>query len=132
MNVSIQNMSIGPTFVRVHWQVPVFRGIPRVSRYEITVTQADHRADLLTFYDIDETVDFNVTGLVPATRYEFRVVAISEMVGRSPASDPVFANTTTTGMCVQCWLALHGKIFMHFVHKDICERSYYVCRATNE
>ena len=94
-------MNIGPTFVRVHWQVPIFRGIPRVSHYEITVTQADHRVDLLTFYGNDDTRGFNVTGLAPATRYEFRVVAISEMVGRSPASDPVFANTTTTGMCVQ-------------------------------
>ena len=106
MNISIQSMDIGPTFVRVHWQAPVFRGIPKVSHYEITVTQTDGRADLLTFYDNDEAIVFNVTGLAPATRYEFRVVAISEIVGRSPASDPVFADTTTTGMCVQCWLAL--------------------------
>ena len=102
-------MNIGPTFVRVHWQVPVFRGIPRVSCYEITVTRADGRADPLTLYHNDETRGFNVTRLAPATRYEFRVVAISEIiVGRSPASDPIFANTTTTGMCVKCWLALEN------------------------
>ena len=50
MNVPIQSMNIGPTYVRVHWQAPVFRGIPTVSRYEITVTRADGRADPLTFY----------------------------------------------------------------------------------
>ena len=93
-------MNIDPTFVRVHWQAPVFRGIPRVSRYEITVTRADGRADPLTFDHSDDTRGFNVTGLAPATRYEFYVVAISEMtiVGRSPASDPIFANTATTGI----------------------------------
>ena len=98
-------MNIGPTYVRVHWQAPVFRGIPTVSRYEITVTRADGRADPLTFYHNDDTRGFNVTGLAPATRYEFYVQAISEMiiVGRSPASDPIFATTTTTGMCVNIY-----------------------------
>ena len=126
-------MNIGPTFVRVHWQVPVFRGVPRVSCYEITVTQADHRADILTFCDNDETMDFNVTRLAPATRYEFRVVAISEMVGRSPSSDPVFANTTTTGMCVQCWQALVIKYFMHLliyiesIKISVNNHTVYVC-----
>ena len=111
INVSIQSMDIGPTFARVHWQAPLFRGIPRVSHYEIKVTQVNGSADPFTFSTADSTRDFNVTGLSPGTRYEICVAAICErIVGHSPPSDPVFANTTTTGMCVKC-----AKFFMHLL-----------------
>ena len=96
-------MNIGPTFVKIHWQAPSFRGIPTVSRYVITVTQVNSTAHPLTFFTRDATRDFNVTRLAPGTTYEFRVAAISEyemIVGRSLPSDPGFADTATTGTCV--------------------------------
>ena len=99
-NISIERMDVGPTFARVWWQVPLFRGIPRVSRYVITATPIDGGTDSLTFYHNDSRRDFNVTGLAPGTRYEFHVVAISEsqgIVGKSPQSNSGFANTTFTG-----------------------------------
>jgi len=46
-----------------------------------------------------------VTGLLPGTNYEFRVIAISEfgeVVGSSSPSDPGFASTTFTGMFCVC------------------------------
>ena len=101
--ISIPGVNVGPTFVRIHWQAPSFRGIPAVSRYVITVTQANATAPPLTFFTTDATRDFNVTGLAPGTTYEFRVAAISEyemIVGHSLPSDPGFADTTATGMCV--------------------------------
>ena len=100
INIFIQSMDVGPTFARICWQPPSFRGIPGVSRYLITVTPVDGGADPLTFSTNNGIRDFNVTGLVPGTRYEFRVAAISEyegIIGRSPESDPVFTNTTYTG-----------------------------------
>ena len=109
--VSIQSMDIGPTFARVHWQPPSSRGIPTVSRYVIIVTQVNGSADPLTFNTADATRDLNVTGLAPGTRYEFRVVAISEsemVVGQSFPSDPFSATTNLTGImnlcgCVCVW-----------------------------
>ena len=96
-------MNIGPTFVKIHWQAPSFRGIPTVSRYVITVTLVNSTAQLRTLSTADATRDFNVTGLAPGTTYEFRVAAISEsgmVVGHSLPSDPGFADTATTGTCV--------------------------------
>ena len=96
-------MNIGPTFVKIHWQAPSFRGIPTVSRYVITVTLVNSTAQLRTISTADATRDFNVTGLAPGTIYEFRVAAISEyemVVGHSLPSDPGFADTATTGTCV--------------------------------
>ena len=93
-------MNVGPTFVRVHWQTPSFRGTPGVSRYVITVTQANGTANTLTFFTNNDTRDFNVTGLAPGTTYEFRVAAISEyemIIGYSLPSDPEFVDTATTG-----------------------------------
>ena len=100
ISIFIQSMGVGLTFARICWQPPSFRGIPTVSRYLITVTPVDGGADSLTFSTNNSTRDFNVTGLVPGTRYEFRVAAISEyegIIGRIPESDPVFTNTTYTG-----------------------------------
>lgn len=100
MNVTIHSMNVGPTFVRVHWQTPSFRGTPGVSRYVITVTQANGTANTLTFFTNNDTRDFNVTGLAPGTMYEFRVAAISEyemIIGYSLQSDPEFVDTATTG-----------------------------------
>ena len=93
-------MDVGPTFAQVCWQPPSFRGIPGVSRYVITVAPVDDGTDSLTFYHNDTSRDFNVTGLAPGTRYEFRVAAISEsvgIVGKGPQSNSGFANTTFTG-----------------------------------
>ena len=95
-------MDVGPTFARICWLVPSFRGIPEVSRYVITVTQVNSTAQPLTLTTSDATRDFNVTGLAPGTTYEFRASAISEsgmVVGHSLPSDPGFADTATTGMC---------------------------------
>ena len=100
INIFIQSMDVGPTFTRICWQDPSFRGIPGVSRYVITVTPVDGGADPLTFSTNNGTRDFNVTGLVPGTRYKFCVAAIREyegIIGCSPESDPVFTNTTYTG-----------------------------------
>ena len=104
-NVSIQSMDIGPTFARVCWQPPSSRGIPTVSRYVITATPVDSRTDSLTFNTADATRDFNVTGLAPGTRYEFRVAAISEseeVVWQSLPSDPFSATTNLTGTLILC------------------------------
>ena len=76
INIFIQSMDVGPTFARICWQPPSFRGIPGV----ITVTPVDGGADSLTFSTNNSTRDFNVTGLVPGTRYKFRVAAISEYI----------------------------------------------------
>ena len=96
-------MNVGPTFVRVHWQTPSFRGTPGVSHYVITVTQANGAANTLTFFTNNDTRDFNVTGLAPGTTYEFRVAAISEykmIIGHGLPSDPEFVDTTNTGAYV--------------------------------
>ena len=103
INVTIHSMNVGPTFVRVHWQTPSFRGTPGVSRYVITVTQANGTANTLTFFTNNDTRDFNVTGLAPGTTYEFRVAAISEyemIIGHGLPSDPEFVDTATTGIYV--------------------------------
>ena len=99
-NIFIETMNVGPTFARVCWQLPAFKGIPAVSRYVITATPVDGGTDSLTFYHNDTRRDFNVTGLAPGTRYEFHVIAISEsegIAGKSPQSNSGFANTTFTG-----------------------------------
>ena len=104
-NVSIQSVDIGPTFARICWQPPSFRGIPTVSRYLITVTLVNSTAQPLTLSTGDATRDFNVTGLAPGTTYEFRVSAISEsgtVVGPSLQSDPLSATTNFTGTIELC------------------------------
>ena len=104
-NVSIQSVDIGPTFARICWQPPSFRGIPTVSRYLITVTLVNSTAQPLNLSTGDATRDFNVTGLAPGTTYEFRVSAISEsgtVVGPSLQSDPLSATTNFTGTIELC------------------------------
>ena len=83
-NISIETMDVGPTFARVCWQLPAFKGIPAVSRYVITVTPVDGGTDSLTFYHNDTWRDFNVTRLpqiqVPCDRIE-------GIVGKSPQNN---------------------------------------------
>ena len=96
----IQSVDIGTTYARVCWQVPLFLGVPEVSRYEVTATPVSGGTPV-TVRTTDNSRDVNVTGLLPGTNYEFRVVAISEfggVIGSSSQSDPGFANTTFTGM----------------------------------
>ena len=109
-------MDVGPTFARICWLVPSFRGIPEVSRYVITVTQVNSTAQPLTLTTPDATRDFIVTGLAPGTTYEFRVAAISEsgtVVGQSLQSDPFSATTNFTGtlecVCVCVCVCVFGK-----------------------
>ena len=103
MDVLIQSVDIGSTYARVCWQAPLFLGIPEVSHYEVTATPVSGGTPV-TARTTDNSRDVNVTGLLPGTNYEFRVVAISEfgdVVGSSSQSDPGFGNTTFTGMlCV--------------------------------
>ena len=75
-DITIQSVDIGSTYVRVCWQAPLFLGIPEVTRYEVTATPLGGGTPV-TARTTDNSRDVNMTGLLPGTNYEFRVLFYS-------------------------------------------------------
>ena len=91
---AVNEQGIDGTSVLVCWHVTADIGTAGITRYRVFVDPADVDQPIDT---PDNETFFNVTGLLPATEYQFRVQAVSEYEGvvvTSGVSDPP-ANATT-------------------------------------
>ena len=90
--------SIGTTWALVSWTAP--SGDSMISRYEILAREVDGSGLVNVTTDNNSTL-FNMTGLLPATTYNFSVVAVAEggdVVVRSVESEPQEDTTGVTGI----------------------------------
>ncbi len=76
-NLNVDN--IGATWVTLHWQPPQFTGQPGIARYNVLATDTGD-GSTVAVSTMDATTNTNVTGLLPNTRYEFRVQAVARML----------------------------------------------------
>lgn len=117
-NVSVD--SVGGTWAVISWLMPEFIGRPPITEYRITATNLLNANVSTAVQNDTDTLTVNVTGLLPATEYQFTVTAVSVVqateIFRAESAQSVaeLGTTLLTGL----WILsrTHSLYALHRIH----------------